>query len=386
MRYFTLLFALIIFYTADAKLFPVFDGDYVSYIDSTGEVKIRGEYYPLFDKSKMTINGKDLANITFRDNAFFSDGLAFVRHPYRFFGLFTVWNDYYFIDESGKVILEVNEPDFSSFSKGYSRFLIQQSPTQYGLIDTAGKRVYVKDTIDTKKGRVEILFSRLYFVTGFHDGKALALSADTDGTPYTYIKEVDKELVVCKERFEEADVYSEGLAGVKIDGKWGFMNEDFRVQISPQFDFVNPFHNGFAKVMIGKFFGFINKKGKMVIDAKYEKTGEINGGYVNVLSGGLWGLLDSNGNWKIRPKYTSLGDFKNGLMAFESDGQYGYLDENNKVIIPAEYDYVEDFDSGLAKVWKDKELYYIDTSGKRIWTILDADDHNSVLENVKRKS
>ncbi len=386
MKYLMLFITLLLVYRAEAKLFPVFDEDYVSYIDSTGTVILEGNYYPQFEKSKFTVNGKDFADIKFRESAFFHQGVAFVRVPFRLFGLFTIWNDYHFIDKTGKVILESHEPDFFPFSDGYSKFIIQKTPLQYGIINGRGERVTIIDTVHTSLKHSFVRLDRVFFITDFSGGKALVLSTDVENTPYTYVTKDKGELYVCDVTFEEADIYSEGLAGFKKDGLWGYMDHDFDPVIEPQYDFATPFNGGFAKVMKGKYFGYINKKGDLVIPAKYHKMGILNEGYVAALEGERWGLLDAKGNWVIKPQYFNMGNYHNGLIPVEKDGKYGYVNTKNEVVIPLDYDYAEDFDSGLAKVWVNGELFYIDTKGNRIWTILDAAAHNSVIQDVKRDS
>ena len=63
-------------------------------------------------------------------------------------------------------------------------------------------------------------------------------------------------------QFEEARAFSEGLAGVKIKGKWGFINLSGELIIPAHFDTVMPFKDGLAKVTAGSISGYINNKGE----------------------------------------------------------------------------------------------------------------------------
>jgi hypothetical protein len=281
----------------------------------------------------------------------------------------------------GEEVLSVTRPGYSAFSNSYAKFVLQTTPSQYGLIDKYGQRVSAMQRMKTDTGRVTVYYDRFFYISDFYEGKAIVLLADSKDEPYTYLS---NDLWLSTKTFEEADIYSEGLAGVKIKGKWGYMNHDYDIEIRPQFDFATPFNEGYAKVMSDKYFGFIDKKGDYIIEPKYVKTGLLREGVVPAMIGEKWGLLDKDGNWLIQPEYYYLSNSYNGLIAFEKDGKYGFIDRNNKVVIYPEYDFVEDFDAGLAKVWADGELFYIDTKGDRIWTILDKSEHNSVLQDLNR--
>src|SRR5262245_834004 len=52
-------------------------------------------------------------------------------------------------------------------------------------------------------------------------------------------------------RFDEAGQFSEGLAPVRIGGKFGYVDTQGEVVIPPQFDFANPFSEGVAAAGAG---------------------------------------------------------------------------------------------------------------------------------------
>lgn len=64
--------------------------------------------------------------------------------------------------------------------------------------------------------------------------------------------------------YDDASSFSEGLAAVKVNGKWGFINPFGEVVIPAQFDSVMRFDNGLAQVTAGTSRGYINKTGKYV--------------------------------------------------------------------------------------------------------------------------
>ena len=83
------------------------------------------------------------------------------------------------------------------------------------------------------------------------------------------IKLSPKELVV-----QEIYDFDSGLALVKINNKYGYVDKSGKFAIKPQFSYAQSFRDGFAMVCEEKegkhICGFINQKGKVIIDLKYE--------------------------------------------------------------------------------------------------------------------
>ena len=69
---------------------------------------------------------------------------------------------------------------------------------------------------------------------------------------------------VAQPQFEEAFSFFEGLAAVKFDGKWGYVDKNAKYTIQPQFDEAGSFENGLAPVCLGERWGYINKDGKLI--------------------------------------------------------------------------------------------------------------------------
>ncbi|MHB8654592.1 MAG: WG repeat-containing protein [Terriglobia bacterium] len=103
--------------------------------------------------------------------------------------------------------------------------------------------------------------------------------------------------------YENAWTYFEGLAPVKLAGKWGYVDPTGKVMIVPQFEDGAPrysigvFREGLAEVKIGSQWGFINKQGQVV----------------------------------IRPRFVASFGFSNGL-AEVWDPDCGYIDTSGKIV------------------------------------------------------
>lgn len=82
----------------------------------------------------------------------------------------------------------------------------------------------------------------------------------------------DNRSEVIPQRFERAMRFSDGLAAVRINGLFGYINIDGEVVIKPAFDAAGPFNNGLAEVLIGDHTGVINQAGKLVLPAQYGRS------------------------------------------------------------------------------------------------------------------
>lgn len=99
---------------------------------------------------------------------------------------------------------------------------------------------------------------------------------------------------VSNEGYEDAVVFfeSNGLAAVKKNGKWGFVNNKGEMKIEPQFEEARSFMSGFAAVKVDGKWGFANTAGTVVIESEYDMAYEINSnGRIPVKVGDRWRLL-----------------------------------------------------------------------------------------------
>ena len=113
----------------------------------------------------------------------------------------------------------------------------------------------------------------------------------SDGTKYQMITSSGE--VVGSDTYEDVHVFNDGTyAAVKINGKWGFIDKNGEIIITPQFEDARSFANGLAAVMVNSQWGFIDLQGEIVIDPQFEDAREFNSdGCAFVLTDGEWKLL-----------------------------------------------------------------------------------------------
>ena len=148
------------------------------------------------------------------------------------------------------------------------------------------------------------------------------------------IKLSPKELVV-----QEIYDFDSGLALVKINNKYGYVDKSGKFAIKPQFSYAQSFRDGFAMVCEEKegkhICGFINQKGKVIIDLKYE-----------------YGSSDYSG-------YSKISDVEDGLIMVRNKDKEAVFDTNGKKLSSFMKDISLSGD-GLVSIWTDDSCTIVD--------------------------
>ena len=93
-------------------------------------------------------------------------------------------------------------------------------------------------------------------------------------------------------QFDDAWDFSDGLARVRIGGKWGYVNKEGQVVIKPQFDDIWDFSGGLARVRVDGKYGYINREGQYVIKPQFDGAGTgFSEGLAPVKKDGKWGYI-----------------------------------------------------------------------------------------------
>ncbi len=200
------------------------------------------------------------------------------------------------------------------------------------------------------------------------------------------------------------DNFEYELLPVKMDQKWGYIDNEGKIVINPQFDEAFLFSNGLSLVKAGALYGYIGSDGKYVINPMYKnatyfadglalvatengyptfinKKGEIKftvneadecrlfaEDLAAFKSNSKWGFIDNSGKIIINAQFDRVGDFKEGMALFASDinmkMQYGYINKKGEIAINAQFEEASPFQNGLALVKVNNKYGFIDKSGK----------------------
>ncbi|MFT5820384.1 MAG: hypothetical protein ACI8ZM_001623 [Crocinitomix sp.] len=153
--------------------------------------------------------------------------------------------------------------------------------------------------------------------------------------------------------------------------KFGFANVDAKVIIEPKYDYVRLFENGFSSVKLDDKWGVIDETGKVIIPLVYKKIVYFNSdGLTTVNSFGRTGVLNLQGEWLVPQEYY-WGEIKsNYIQVGNSLGQAALLNLKGKTIIDFEYDRFElgessDFNPNFIIIKQDKKYGLIQLNKKK---------------------
>jgi hypothetical protein len=207
--------------------------------------------------------------------------------------------------------------------------------------------------------------------------------------------------IVIKPQFEGASDFSEGLATISTSEngyKEGYIDETGSIVIPPQFDSATDFSEGLAAVGFGEFgldgsgdhiWGFIDKSGRLVISSRFHVAATFSEGVCVVGNReGKRGYIDKAGKLVIPYKYTLASGFSEGLACVNVGDHFGFIDKTGNMVIEPKFTSPGGFREGLAltriggKTIDPRpgamiggplggRLVYIDKSGK---TIIELDE------------
>jgi hypothetical protein len=166
--------------------------------------------------------------------------------------------------------------------------------------------------------------------------------------------------------------FNEGLAPVKKDGRWGYIDLKGKVAIDFLFDDARCFNEGLAPVKLNGKYGYINNKGKVIIDCMYENSSGFHKGVAVVEDNeNKFGFINNKGAWLIKPEYDSVyfGRFdyewtKNNVVTIQKGDLWGVakiLDGKVEIIVKPKYSKLYPYRNNKAQfeiVHKDKDGNY----------------------------
>lgn len=217
-----------------------------------------------------------------------------------------------------------------------------------------------------------------------------------------------REVEVLPQDYEDLGEFSEGLAPVRVQGRWGFMDRKGVMKITPTYTSVSPFDYGYAVVGTEKGYGLIDKSGDLRLLPKftwlviYNETTVIaslsesesydpynrSRRYTEKYSGVDLTYAPPAGIYNIKKGWVTAQNLKferfdaeiNAHIWAKEEGQgnqYGLLNSvNGKWVVPPAYDEVRDISEGLAvigkfidgkpKTWGNKLYGMVDQSGQLV--------------------
>lgn len=205
--------------------------------------------------------------------------------------------------------------------------------------------------------------------------------------------------VVLPAVYDEAGPFDAGgMARVKMQGKYGFIDRQGHWVVAPDLYNVGEFApNGLAaahgdqrsltarlaRILFSRTaWGFIDRKGKWVIEPVYLSTQAFGAGGVAPVrpqKSNSFGLMNASGAWVAAPTFAYIGEFgAHGLAPAQAEAAiggssldrpaYGYINAAGKWMIAPAFGFVYPFAAnGLARIIQGNKYGYIDLNGR--WAV-----------------
>lgn len=269
----------------------------------------------------------------------------------------------------------------------------------------------VKRNLETVFGKKEkISVEKLTYIGPWVDGYA---RFNVDGKISYYKKTSRLEPFLSQERDDEDFIIYKNQYFFIINddvfkiegGTWGYIDEQVRIKMHPNFGYASTFNNESAIVKEDGKYGLIdtdmkwqlkpeyskitfgNEEGSILLAAKKQesevildvRTGLASQGAYEALSeweedgirayrqGKYWGLaLVAEGKRITPPIYDEIEPMREGLAAFRTQGQWGYLNQRGEEQIPARFRKCRPFSSKLAAVLTQRGWTFVTPQGQPI--------------------
>ncbi|MEZ4826489.1 MAG: WG repeat-containing protein [Bacteroidia bacterium] len=169
--------------------------------------------------------------------------------------------------------------------------------------------------------------------------------------------------------------FIEGLALVEYRGKYGFVDSAVSL-MGIIYQDARPFSEGLAAVRMNNQWGFINRRQEMIIPYQYDNAKSFRQRLASVKSVGKWGVIDTQGNVVIPFTYEQPVEFEDIARLRNQepwavvyvDGKYQYINRKGEPMLKGmKFQYAENFSSdNRARVKRYEQWFQIDREGNCI--------------------
>jgi hypothetical protein len=374
--------------TFSQGLAAVRQGDYWSYIDKTGAVRIKtlssveaSQFYRgLAVVSKCsekysrepfyTYRGCVRSSHYYREGLINLKGQKVCEAKYENLSglsteriLFTKNLEWGVLDRSGKVVLEPCYGGLQRYSEGLAAATVRcwrgdfsrPYPSSWGFIDERGKLV---------------IPHRYVAARAFHDGFALVSQSlpEKSRSGKSFVEGfIDKTGRMCFEsNFAHSMDFNHGVA-VKSKGTDKSEPSDCRARLC----LINIKGEELTKTGEYHEYGLKKQREEALLQSE---------GLIPVRQRKLWGFIDLSGKEIIKPQFCYVDHFKEGLAAVSVDGNfYFYINRNGKSVVPGKFLSAGPFTDGRAIIQDRMGRAVINKAGKRLFDASGIEEYSEGL-------
>jgi hypothetical protein len=294
---------------------------------------------------------------------------------------------YGFVDETGREIVKPQYRIVGDYKFGFAQVDVDGKS---GLIDRDGKMV-----IEPKYGFIEAISADRFNVSetrqlggrtaggeDFSDTRFESTASGIsfsgrvfrlDSTQYGVVDILGKwiELPSTSHEFDKDDP---SVRWVRKDKLWGVARPDGTWLIEPKFEQADPLRDGLARVRLDGKFGFIDRTGHFAIEPVFHMAWwfEPGIGRTSAERDGVFGVIDKTGSWVFQTNYQQVNlaislrgkSYSIFGWQFKNNDRWGLLDLDGRVVLQADFDQpLQRCADGRLEAYKNKEWFYFTEGG-----------------------
>ena len=257
------------------------------------------------------------------------------------------------VNKSGEILLPATFKEV--FYDENNGFLVEDTLGNYGYVNYQG------DIILPCQNKVVRTFNEGLMVVGNKNNK------------YGYVD--TKGAWAIDTIYDDARDFGNGLARVKVDEKWQFIEHNGNVVSRFNYDdILTGFSCNRAFVKNGNAIEMIDSDGKKIAIVEADSVFGFSEGFATFKKNGKYGKIDTDGNVVIQPLFENLFSTNKGLSVFIKNDKQGVVDTIGNVIVEAIHEEMFQVEGFSLLCFEDdnwsKGTYY-DCMGRLIWKDMD---------------
>ncbi len=339
---------------AQKEFFPFRENNLFGFMDEAGEVLIEAKYEAVEEFSEgLALVIKDgkvgyinkvediIIPFDYEDGESFLNGAAIVAK-----------NDKYgLINRNNDAIVSIKYDLVGNF---YSGLAVVANDIAYGFVNKNGE---------------ELIPLKLEYASDFENNYALIEVDSGKGMINTLGATVIAPIYTWLEPFNEY-----GISRAKNDTAYGLLDKNGSQILPFEYDRIGFFSEGLAVVSKNGKYGYVNTKGEFVIDLKFDFIdqvmvwGEMRNGKAKFYRDNKYGIIDSLGKEVFPAIFQDVGDYKKEeWVAVKKREKWGYSNSNLRLMIPYKYDFAQSFLNGYGLVKMEDGFNFINEKEERIF-------------------
>ena len=157
---------------------------------------------------------------------------------------------------------------------------------------------------------------------------------------------------------------------VKLDKKWGLINNDGKLVLPPVYDAIGEFkHFGYAVMQKQGLVGLLGPNGQETLSARYDDLKVLGENLVAVMDNEEWRVINHQGKTVLDKGYERVKIIQKDILLYKKQGKWGLVKKNGQEIAPPVYSKIELL-----------ENHYFQTSKGGFYGLLN-DKGNVILSN-----